>query len=152
MAQSANDLKIIHTRKLATPGKKYYGDDENVYVGTKDGRLRLLDKASTVITNNNSNVQTVISNNADIISQIELELQSSSLLKFKKFTYDVNGNITQKEVFQDATEAVKLFDVIFSYTGENLTNIEVTRISDSYTYNKELTYDVDNNVEYINII
>jgi len=152
MAQSANDLKIIHTRKLATPGRKYYGDDENVYIGTKDGRLRLLDKASQVITNTNSTVQTVISDNTDIINQIELELQSSSLLKFKKFTYDVNGNITQKEVFEDSTELIKLFDVIFTYTGENLSNIEVTRISDSYTYNKQLTYDSNNNVEYINII
>lgn len=152
MALSSEDLKRIHLNKRATPGKKYYGDDENVYIGTKDGRLRLLDKASTVITNNNSTVQTVISSNADEISQIELELQSSSLLKFKKFTYDVDGNITQKEVFEDSTEAVKLFDVIFSYTGQNLSNIEVTRMSDSYTYNKELTYDSNDNVQYINII
>ena len=152
MAQSANELKIIHTRSLATPGKKYYGDDDNVYIGTSEGRLKLLDKALQVVTTNNSNVQNVISENKNEIDQIELELQSSSLLKFKKFTYDVDGNITQKEVFEDSTEAVKLFDVVFSYTGQNLSNIEITRMSDSYTYNKELTYDSNDNVQYINII
>lgn len=49
MAQSANELKIIHTRSLATPGKKYFGDDDKVYIGTKEGRLKQLDDSKTVI-------------------------------------------------------------------------------------------------------
>lgn len=48
MALSANELNIIHLRNLATPGKKYYGDDEKVYIGTDSKRLRLLENASIV--------------------------------------------------------------------------------------------------------
>jgi len=152
MALSLAERNRIHLNKLATPGKKYYGDDENVYIGTSEKRLKLLEKAFEVTTINNSNVQTVISNNSDIINEIELELQSSSVLKFKKLTYDVDGNITQKEVFEDSTQALKLFNVTFSYTGQDLTGSEITRISDGYIYNKIFTYDSNGNVIYINII
>jgi len=151
MAQSANELKIIHTRNLATPGRKYYGDDDKVYIGTKDGRLRLLEKASEVITNSNSNVQISLSTNDEAISEIELQLQSSSLLKSTKLTYDSQGNIIQKEVFADATEAEKLFDVTFSYNSDdNIDSIDVIRMSDGYSYNKELLYDSEFNVTNIN--
>jgi len=129
MALSLAERNRIHLNKLATPGKKYYGDDENVYIGTSEKRLKLLEKAFEVTTINNSNVQTVISNNSDIINEIELELQSSSVLKFKKLTYDVDGNITQKEVFEDSTQALKLFNVTFSYTGQDLTVLATATLS-----------------------
>lgn len=48
MALSSNELQQIHLRKLATPNKKYYGDDDKVYIGTSDRRLRLLDDAELV--------------------------------------------------------------------------------------------------------
>lgn len=51
MALSANELNIIHLRNLATPGKKYYGDDERVYIGTDSKRLRLLENSNVVVFN-----------------------------------------------------------------------------------------------------
>lgn len=65
MAQSANELKIIHTRSLATPGRKYYGDDDKVYIGTSEGRLRLLADSNIVVFKptediSSSNVQSAI--------------------------------------------------------------------------------------------
>mgnify|MGYP006921434703 CR=1 FL=1 len=45
MALSKTELDQIHLRKLATPGRKYYGDDEKVYIGTSDKRLRLFGDA-----------------------------------------------------------------------------------------------------------
>jgi len=47
MALSKTELDILHLRKLATPGRKYYGDDEKVYIGTSDKRLKLFGDAST---------------------------------------------------------------------------------------------------------
>jgi hypothetical protein len=75
MALSSEALKSIHLRRLATPGRKYYGDDDQVYLGTPGGRLQLLEKASQVVINNNtSNVQEStdeITNNASVM-QIKL--------------------------------------------------------------------------------
>lgn len=48
MALSSEDIRRIHSRSLATPGRKYYGDNERVYIGTREGRLKLLDKALEV--------------------------------------------------------------------------------------------------------
>jgi hypothetical protein len=45
LANTSSELKTIHLRKLATPGKKYYGDNELIYIGTYDGRLRILDES-----------------------------------------------------------------------------------------------------------
>lgn len=67
MAQSSSELTAIHLRRLATPGKKYYGDNEKVYLGTENGRLKLLEQASNIVFASNvpnpgNNVQTVINN------------------------------------------------------------------------------------------
>lgn len=47
MALTKTQLDQIHLRKLATPGTKYYGDDEKVYIGTNDKRLKLFEDAYT---------------------------------------------------------------------------------------------------------
>jgi hypothetical protein len=48
MALSKIELDQIHLRRLASPNKKYYGDDEKVYIGTSDRRLRLLNDADKI--------------------------------------------------------------------------------------------------------
>jgi len=160
MALSKTELDILHLRKLATPNKKYYGDDENVYIGTSDKRLRLLDKADLVLNNNISTVtvenpqtiQGAVNNNSNAIEALELELQSSSLLKFKQFTYDVNGNITDKDIYEDSSLSQHIFNVVYTYTGDDITTITVTRISDNFVFTKTLSYDVNGNLTDINII
>ena len=42
MALSLSEITIIHTRRLAKYGKKYWSEDGKLYVGTKEGRLKLL--------------------------------------------------------------------------------------------------------------
>lgn len=157
MALSSNELQQIHLRKLATPNRKYYGDDDKVYIGTSDRRLRLLDKAELVLnnnttTNNNQTIQGAVNINTNSIEALELELQTLGLYKYKKFTYDVNGNIIRKQIFEDNTETLELFDVTYTYTGDDITTINVTRISDGFTFEKELSYDVNGNLTNINII
>lgn len=67
MAQSSSDLTTIHLKRLATPGRKYYGDNERVYLGTLTGRLKLLtlstDTVSGLSTPNITNNITNIVNN-----------------------------------------------------------------------------------------
>jgi len=160
MALSKVELNQIHLRKLATPNKKYYGDDDKVYIGTEDKRLRLLDRADLVLNNNTSTVtvenpqtiQGAVNNNSNAIEALELELQSVSLSKFKQFTYDVNGNITDKDIYEDSSLSQHIFNVVYTYTGDDITKITVTRISDSFIFTKELTYDINGNLTDINII
>lgn len=160
MALSKVELNQIHLRKLATPNKKYYGDDDKVYIGTEDKRLRLLDKADLVLNNNTNTVtvenpqtiQGAVNNNSNAIEALELELQSTSLNKFKQFTYDVNGNITDKDVYEDSTLSQHIFNVVYTYTGDDITTITVTRISDNFVFTKELSYDINGNLTDINII
>jgi hypothetical protein len=160
MALSKTELNQIHLRKLATPNKKYYGDDDKVYIGTEDKRLRLLDRADLVLNNNTNTVtvenpqtiQGAVNNNSNAIEALELELQSTSLNKFKQFTYDVNGNITDKDIYEDSTLSQHIFNVVYTYTGDDITTITVTRISDNFVFTKELSYDVNGNLTDINII
>lgn len=42
MTLSAQEISLIYTRKLATPNRKYYGSDENIYIGTEEGKLKIL--------------------------------------------------------------------------------------------------------------
>ena len=160
MSLSKIELDQIHLRKLATPNKKYYGDDDKVYIGTEDKRLRLLDRADLVLNNNTNTVtvenpqtiQGAVNNNSNSIEALELELQSISLSKFKQFTYDVNGNITDKDIYEDSTLSQHIFNVVYTYTGDDITTITVTRISDNFVFTIELSYDVNGNLTDINII
>lgn len=87
------------------------------------------------------------------IDVINLELKLTSVLnRFKELTYDVSGNLTNMKIWNSSAKTIQYFNIDFNYTGDNLTNIETTRISDSYVYNKNLTYDVNNNLTEIEII
>lgn len=77
MPLSTLELNIINLRNKAIPGKKYPGDNGRIYVGTKEGRLRLESSATEVTFSETSsieesNVQDAIenlSNNADSNAQ-----------------------------------------------------------------------------------
>lgn len=45
MSQSLESLNIIHLRNQAVFNKRYFADNGRVYIGTKDGKLKLEDKA-----------------------------------------------------------------------------------------------------------
>ena len=42
---TSQEISRIHSKKLATKGKRYYSDDGKTYVGSADGRLIVLQKA-----------------------------------------------------------------------------------------------------------
>lgn len=70
-----------------------------------------------------------------------LHLQWAQKVHFKKYTYSLlTGDLELQEIFEDNTEVVKLFDIAYTYSGGNLTQIDVERISDSATLTKVFTY------------
>lgn len=91
---------------------------------------------------------------AQIVSAILLELEmTNSLLRFKEFTYNVSGDISNKSIYTNSTKSTKLYNVDYTYNvGGDLINTETTRVSDSFVFNKEFSYDINGNLISINII
>lgn len=91
---------------------------------------------------------------AQIVSAILLELEmTNSLLRFKEFTYNLNGDISNKSIYTNSTKSTKLYNVDYTYNvSGDLTNTETTRVSDSFVFNKEFSYDINGNLISINII
>jgi hypothetical protein len=94
--------------------------------------------------NLNEFVETAITESATI-----QELQVSPL-NYNEFTY-TGDNITKKEIYEDSTLTTLLYTINYAYTGDNLTQIEIIRESDSYTYYKDLAYDINDNLINIDI-
>jgi hypothetical protein len=84
------------------------------------------------------------------IVQIELDLKLDVNNRYKVFTY-TGDDLTQQLIYEDNTMAVLLFTVDYTYTGDNLTQIDVTRESDSFTYTKVLSYDINDVLQNIDI-
>lgn len=91
------DISYIHSNKLATPNKLYYGKD-GVYIGLSTGRLKKLDKNSFSYFNKNNNK----------------DLSTSSLLQNVTFETEIDlgeDPVFEKEVIFSAnvTESNKVF-------------------------------------------
>jgi len=154
------EIAYINTTHSAIPKRKYYGADGTVYEGTKDGLLIPFVKASqvSIVTNNTTTSVPItltedLSNVTNIIEEIEAEIQFEQSIYYKVLSYDSNFNVTNKSVFTNSQQTVKLFNVDYEYdVNYNLTQFTVTRISDGFQFIKILTYDVDGNVENIQTI
>ncbi len=151
MSYTLADIKRIHSKKLAVLNKIYTAIDGSSYRGTRENRLEKLDNADSVVTENN---YTNLSgdNVEDVLESIDSQISEISQDGYKVFSYDVNGNLTNKDVYEDSSLANKLYEFTYTYTGDNLTQITVLRLSDSFTYNKVLSYDVNNNLTTIDLI
>lgn len=103
MALSYQERKRIHSNRIATPGARYYGDDENVYIGTPDRRLRVLEKSYSVqyanpLTLNNTNVKNTLDElvkDDDVTKnkQIEIDFGTGRYQRSKTFTIQ-DANVT----------------------------------------------------------
>ncbi len=115
MANTRQEISLIHTRGLATPNKKYYRDDGQIFIGTENRRLRLLEKAELVpfkpsIDIPQNNVQDVIENiNSKLnnkTKQIEIDFGTGLYINYKKFIIsdnDINkGDIIIANIAYDA--------------------------------------------------
>lgn len=86
------------------------------------------------------------------ISHIEAELQmTATISRFVEFTY-TGDNISAKKVYTDNTKTTQIYDVVYNYTGENLSSIDVTRVIDSFSYTKTFTYNVGGDLISIDIV
>lgn len=130
MALSFLELQRIHSNKLATPNKKYYGDNENVYIGTSNKRLKLLEEAKNIILGENNNVQKEIEKiNAESkkLKQIEIDFGQELYNTYKIFViYDpdiklnsiVSSTIAYEAPTNKELDEIEMDDII-CYSGVN---------------------------------
>ena len=71
--------------------------------------------------------------------ELEMEFKAAQLTNFKEFTY-TGKNLTAIDIYTDNTKTTKLFNKVLSYTGTNLTQTILTRVSDSATLTNDLVY------------
>lgn len=129
MALSSNELQQIHLRRLATPNRKYYGDDDKVYIGTSDRRLRLLDDAELVKF---QPVPTIQKN--DVQSAIEA-IDTKLTQKFKQVEVDFGTDLYKDyKIFTISDTDIKAGDIIIANiaydapTNKDLDEIEMDPI------------------------
>lgn len=99
MAQSSSDLNTIHLRKLATPGRKYYGDNEKVYLGTETGRLKLLELSldtvsgittPNIVNNITNTINNIVSNGIFTFDKGIIAFAGSGQLNATQLVADYN--------------------------------------------------------------
>lgn len=74
MANTREELRRIHTRKLATPNRKYYRDDGVIFFGTSNGRLKIYEDSDRT---NFESTSTIESNNIqDALVEVDEELRT----------------------------------------------------------------------------
>jgi len=71
--------------------------------------------------------------------ELELKLDLTDVTRFIENTYTGN-QLTAIDVWEDNTMTVKLFNIVLSYSGNQLTSQVITRISDAATLTKTYSY------------
>jgi hypothetical protein len=110
-----------------------------------------------VITGSNKAVNVSISNfgvstNLQVLSErnnIETLFNCAYLTAYHELTYDVDGNVTNVDVWDTALKGTKLFSKVISYSGGNIDEVTITDELTSKVLTKSITYDVDGNIETV---
>lgn len=98
----------------------------------------------TAFESHNSNVSDIkFSGVNSKINNIQNELKAASLTRFKELIY-TNDVLTTMNIWEDETKTHKLYQADYTYSGDDLSTVQVTRIWDNFIYTKQLNYDSGN--------
>ena len=77
---------------------------------------------------------------------LELAWDISHPSFYSEPTYDINGRITRTDVWDTPAKALHIFSKVFTYTGNNLTQVLTSRLYDGKTILKVVGYDINNRI------
>lgn len=167
MAYSLTEITRISGSKQAVKDRIYIDVKGNKYKGTSEGRLEqvfTIDKTIGVKLHVDDYPQSL----KDYL--LGLEGTTNSLEEYDAFVTEyLNGiayaqktgytefimdgdNISQILIYKDNSRANLLFTKDFTYTGDNLTEIEVNNNAGTFTLTKTFEYDLDGNITNKTII
>ena len=58
----------------------------------------------------------------------------------------MSGRITSYDIWDTSAKALHIFNKTYTYTGANITKVVVTRVYDSKSIEKDITYNMSNQV------
>jgi hypothetical protein len=80
---------------------------------------------------------------------IDLDFKSAYNTYYHVITYSSDGDVSAINIWTDDTKATQLFSKTFTYSGGNLTRIDITDGSGTTLLTKLFVYDADGNIETI---
>lgn len=129
------------------------GGDSFSTIQTDAGTYPTADSSTDTLTLTSSDSSITITGNATT-DTIDLKATGPKALEeflawessennafFTEYTYDGNGDLTDKDVYTDATKATKIFALDYAYTGGgDLDTITTTRVSDATVLLRTFAY------------
>ena len=114
MANTPDEIFRIHTRHLATPGKKYFRDDGTVFIGTNTNRLKILEDADQTSFDpgqnfESNNVQGAIDElQSQLTTLSETIINISDEVNTLRIKLDIDGTIVGSRMMYTVPTAQKL--------------------------------------------
>lgn len=149
MALSKADIQKIHTTKTAIPNKIYVDAEGRKYKGNDSGRLvRELTASEIKVVERFS---TTAHNTQEILENLDQTVAKLDTEGYTEYTYDIDNNLTNINVWKDETKTIKIVEKSLAYTGDDLTSITIT-LNGGLTYTKNFSYDGNGNLTTKNIL
>ena len=149
MALSKSDIQKIHTTKTAIPNKIYVDAEGRKYKGNDSGRLvRELTASEIKVVERFS---TTAHNTQEILENLDQTVAKLDTEGYTEYTYDIDNNLTNINVWKDETRTIKIVEKSLAYTGDDLTSITIT-LNGGLTYTKNFSYDGNGNLTTKNIL
>lgn len=106
----------------------------------------------TKVSNNKYDVfwATAVSGPVDV-DEILLSIQQVSLYCYTEFSYSISGDISNKDIWDSPSKTTKYFSIVYNYNLGNLTSINITRETDSFSFTRTFAYDISGNLTNITI-
>lgn len=68
---------------------------------------------------------------------------------FAKATYNIDGTIQALDIYDSSAMTIHVFNKAYTWTGGQLTKVVVTRVPDSQTLEKDITYNLDGSLNTV---
>lgn len=125
-----------------------YGNVTSTVINTPIGSVLAQDPVNGIIYVNSIGITKAELSALQFPDALSMELAWDILYadNYSEPTYDISGKITQYNIWDSSSKAIHVFNKTFTYTGNNVTRVLVTRVLDGQTLQKDITYDLSNRV------
>jgi len=81
----------------------------------------------------------------DAVNALTVELQWNQLYPsfYTELTYDINDKVIQQDMWDTPSKVTQIFSKVFTYSGNQVTTIQITNILDGAVLTKSFTYDIN---------
>jgi hypothetical protein len=123
-----------------------YGNVTSTVINTPIGSVLSQDPVNGIIYVNSIGITKAELSALQFPDALSLELAWDILYasNYAETTYDGSGKLTQYNIWDSSAKAIHIFNKTFTYTGSNVTKVVVTRVLDGQTLEKDITYNMSN--------